>query len=186
MGNNGVVNHGWGHESGVSLNPQDVAGLDLYARGEISSREFVRRVLIRMGASIPESLQGERRRISAKPVNLKSFAGKGETAATQSQPTQPVPPSNPRIGLRSIATPAPPYQPPVSALDSTPTLSNSDQHKFQDDLSVSAQPVSEKAVGPEKSVMGSSSMSEDTAAILRGELDIDGWLKRAEEKYKNL
>lgn len=186
MGNNGVMNHGWGHESGVALNPQDVAGLNLYARGEISSREFVRRVLTRMGADIPESLQGERRRISAKPVNLKSFAGSAANEPVEPKPTQQAPASNSGFGLRSIATPAPPYQPASSNLESAPTVSNSYQNKSDDELNVAAEPVSEKAEAPEKNVLGSSSMSEDTAAILRGELDIDGWLKRAEEKFKNL
>ena len=186
MGHNGIVNHGWGHESGAALNPQDVAGLELYARGEISSREFVRRVLTRMGASIPESLQGERRRISAKPVNLKSFAGSAVSETTTSKSTQQIPSTNPGFGLRSIATPAPPYQPTSSGLESAPTVSNSFKDTFDDELSVSAESVSEKVGESEKNVLGSSSMSEDTAAILRGELDIDGWLKRAEEKFKNL
>lgn len=160
-----------GHSSG--LHPADAAGLELFARGEISSREFVRRVLARMGAEIPETLQGERRAITAKPVTLKSFATPRRELPTV-EPVEPLlPPTPNQVGSAPAwFNPAPVEK--ISQSES-PTQADSEQdaHSEEQFETTPAQP-------------GSSSMSEDTAAILRGELDIDGWLKRAEEKYRTL
>ena len=150
MRHNVPVTPDWGSGTPISVHPHDSAVLELYARGEITSREFARRVLTRMGAFIPESLQGERRRIAAKPVSLKSYATPAEPVAPRVE--QPLSPQAPA---------APDLVPPAAR-----------------------EPIAAQTKEP--AVAGSSSMSEDTAAILRGELDIDGWLKRAEEKYRTL
>ena len=42
------------------LHPADEAHLSAYARGQITSREVVRRVLERMGVAVPVGLQGDR------------------------------------------------------------------------------------------------------------------------------
>lgn len=158
MRHNDSVTPDWGSGTPIAVHPHDSAVLDLYARGEISSREFARRVLTRMGAMIPESLQGERRRIAAKPVSLKSFA-----TPAPSKVDEPPSPQTFSAQTSSPPKPADDYLAPPSAAQPVPTKTDD-----------------------ESSLRGTSSMSEDTAAILRGELDIDGWLKRAEEKYRTL
>lgn len=81
------------------LHPDDDAHLRAYERGQITSREVVRRVLQRMGVALPEGLQGDR------------------------------------------------------AADAEPSLK------------------------------ATSEMSEDTQAFSRGELDVAGWLAKAENRY---
>lgn len=99
-----------------ALNPADGVQLRQYQVGAISARELARRVLVRLGIEVPETLKGDR---------LDAPDGTAETATVST----------------ATAVPA---------------------HK----------------------VRFTSSMGEDTAMIARGELDIAGWLSRAENKYR--
>lgn len=105
------------HPPAEDVHPSDEAQLALYARGDISARECMRRILQRLSVPIPESLLGER---DAAPL-------------TQSPATSP-----------------------------------------------------DKPVGADRETRSPSTMSEDTAMIITGELQIADWLVRAERKYGQL